>query len=244
MNREELINIFKNTVEIGGKIPSISTTTKHNKSEPKSVKDIGIANILTINSDTVSTALEYSRMGKTCILNMASERKAGGGVINGAMAQEECLFRCSNLFKTVTQDLYPLGLDEALYTKNAVFFKDKNYGIIEPFKVDVVTVPALNLNSSNDYIKTYDILMKDKIRLMLSLAVKNDCKNIILGAWGCGVFANNPIDVANLFQEVFFERESKISPCYVNSFTNIVFAVINDRNSVSNNFDVFFNFFG
>lgn len=160
---------------------------------------------------------------------MASSKKPGGGVANGAMAQEECLFRCSNLFE-ISTDFYPLSKDEALYTKDAVFIKDKNYMIMEePVILDVVTIAALNLN----HMKTpdnYDEIMINKIKLMLSLALKNGCKNIILGAWGCGVFKNDPIRVSKLFEEFAY-----------GDFDNIVYAVINDHNSVSNNYEIFKN---
>lgn len=106
---------------------------------------------------------------------------------------------------------------------------------------------ALNLNSNAKYdnldLISDDKITKDKIRLMFYLAKKNKCENIILGAWGCGVFKNNPLDIAKLFQEVMYERKSLIDNDYSSSFKNIIFAVINDHNSVSDNFDVFFKYF-
>lgn len=251
MNKVELINVFIDTMEMVNSktINTNSITSKHVVSEYTINSNNSICNIQTINSDTVSAALEYSKKGKTCILNMASAKRPGGGVVNGAQAQEECLFRCSNLFETISENFYPIKHSEGIYTSDAVFFKDRYYNNINPFTVDVVTIPALNLNPNAKYddlniISDYDILMKDKIRLMFHLASKNGCRNIILGAWGCGVFKNNPIDVANLFQEVILEKKSRISPSYSDCFDNIIFAVINDHNSVGNNFDIFFNYFG
>lgn len=94
-------------------------------------------------------------------------------------------------------------------------------------------MPAINLNGLvvTDF-KKYIQLNKNKIRLILSLAIKNDVKNIILGAWGCGVFKNNPVQIANFFKEVLDEG-------YNSYFDNVVFAIINDHNSVDNNLEIF-----
>jgi len=102
-------------------------------------------------------------------------------------------------------------------------------------KLDVVTVAAVNLNYGGSHHKNftstpeYIKLMKNKMRLMFSLAIKNDCENLILGAWGCGVFKNDPYDVAEMFKKVTQEYNIK----------NVVFAIINDHNSVDDNYSVF-----
>ena len=192
-------------------------------------------NIFVENSDSVTSLSEWSKSGKTCVLNMASFKKPGGGVRNGAKAQEEDLFRCSNLSSVVSSDFYPLDGNVCLYTKDAVFFKDCNYDYMDQVVCDAITIPAVNLNKSESSIISpglYEKITKDKIRLMLSIAHKNDVKNIILGAWGCGVFKNDPDKMANFFKEVFEEG-------YSNFFDNIIFAIINDHNSVGDNFDIF-----
>ncbi len=250
MNREELIKIFEDTKIVSKTLKNNSVSNKHTFVS-KNILPIGdkIINIQVLNLDTVSAAQKYSLLGKTCVLNMASAKKAGGGVINGAKAQEECLFRSSNLFETVTQDMYPIGHNEAIYTNDVIFFRDKEYNLILPFTVDVVTIPAVNLNSNAKYddldiISDYDEIMKNKIRLMFDLAASNGCENLILGAWGCGVFKNNPLDVAKFFEEVLFEKPTSIAPCFAETFKNVIFAIINDHNSVGDNYDVFFKYFG
>ena len=112
--------------------------------------------------------------------------------------------------------------------------------------VDVITVAAINLNEDKnnpkEVLDNYDTITKDKMRLMFNMALKNDCKNIILGAWGCGVFNNNPVTISNMFEEVIMKKSSSGSS-YMDCFENIVFAVINDHNSVGDNYDVFTQFF-
>jgi uncharacterized protein (TIGR02452 family) len=198
--------------------------------------------ISVINTDSVSAVVEYSKLGKTCVLNMASYKRPGGGVHNGARAQEECLFRCSNLIQVVPTSFYPLEVNEALYTKDAIFFKDKDYDYMEPVVCDVITIAAINLNENAKYdpvqnVADYRKITKDKIRLMVSLAAQNGVKNLILGAWGCGVFNNDPTTMSQYFSEVL------IGEGYSVDFDNIVFAIINDHNSVGNNFDIFNNQF-
>jgi uncharacterized protein (TIGR02452 family) len=248
MNKEQLIAVFENTTSIINSTPGfqLSITSKHNTNSISVPRGETIANIQTINSDTVSAALEYSRKGRTAILNMASFKRPGGGVANGAKAQEECLFRCSNLSKVISNEFYPLGVNEGLYTRDAVFFKDFNYNQIEPFMVDVITVAAINLSKEDnpkEILDSYDVIMMDKMRLMFDMALQNGCKNIILGAWGCGVFSNNPVNIASMFEEVMMKRKNRVDSTYHECFENIIFAVINDHNSVGDNYDVFSKFF-
>lgn len=230
MSREKLIEIYQDTKKMVGMLGGLSPTTKKytfNDINPKngSFK----ANVIVENLDTVSAGIKYSALGKTCLLNMASPKRPGGGVENGAMAQEECLFRCSDLFTTITPNFYPLQSDECLYTKNSTFIKDAKYDLLNgPFSFDVMTISAINLNQES--VSNYYDLTKNKIRLMLSIP---DVDNLILGSWGCGVFKNNPEIIANLFQEILYKEK------YITKYKNIVFAIINDGNSVGDNYTIF-----
>jgi uncharacterized protein (TIGR02452 family) len=222
-----LIEIYQDTLDYSNELRD-SITTKHNFSEILTNQSKGKTNIEVINTDSVSALTAWSKVGKTAVLNMASYKRPGGGVINGARAQEECLFRCSNLGHVISTDFYPLQDDELLWTKDAHFFKDVNYGYMKDVQVDVVTIAAINLNVQK--VDNYEELTKNKIRLMLSMAIKNDIDNLILGAWGCGVFGNNPGVMAKMFIDVINEGYS---------FDNIIFAIINDHNSVGNNYNEF-----
>jgi uncharacterized protein (TIGR02452 family) len=226
-----LVEVYQDTLDYSKDLIN-SITTKHDFSEISTSKSIS-KNIEVVNSDSVSALTEFSKTGKTAVLNMASYKRPGGGVINGARAQEECLFRCSNLGHVISTDFYPLQDDELLWTKDAVFFKDVNYGYMKDVKVDVVTIAAINLNAQK--VDNYEELTKNKIRLMLSIATKNNIDNIILGAWGCGVFGNEPSKMAKMFRDVINEGYS---------FDNIIFAIINDHNSVGNNYNEFKNIIG
>jgi uncharacterized protein (TIGR02452 family) len=225
---KNLVNVFQDTLE-NSKNLTDSTTSKHTFDETNPPRLTMFKDIISvINTDSVSAVVEYSKLGKICVLNMASYKRPGGGVYNGARAQEECLFRCSNLIQVVPTSFYPLEVNEALYTKDAIFFKDKEYDYMEPVVCDVITIAAINLNENAKYdpvqnLTDYRKITKDKIRLMVSLAAQNKVKNLVLGAWGCGVFNNDPTTMAQYFSEVL------IGEGYSVDFDNIVFAILFSR---------------
>lgn len=74
--------------------------------------------------------------------------------------------------------------------------------------------------------------MWDKAESMFYEAHKNGCKNLVLSAFGCGVFKNDPYEVAYMFKDIMDAGGAGL-------FDNVVFAIINDRNSVASNFEIF-----
>lgn len=232
MNKEELIKIFEDTKEHSVNMLD-SITTLHTFKDIIKNKDISFKNnIKVINSDSVSAINMLIGTGVTCVLNMASAKRPGGGVAKGSQAQEECLFRCSNLTHVISTDYYPLNNYQAIYTEDAYFFKDKYYNYIDEFYSDVVTIAAINCKHDSNN-PNYEEITKSKIRLMLSLAIKKEVDNIVLGAFGCGVFVNDTIIMSQYFYDIL------ITEGYSNKFEKVIFAIINDNNSIKNNFKIF-----
>lgn len=236
--KEKLIKIFNDTLDYATSNNLESKTIRYTDKDilpPKFIGQpiVGSINVKVVNTDSVSAIVEYSKLGKTCVLNMASYKRPGGGVARGAMAQEECLFRCSNLYNVVSSDFYPLSNSECLYTSGAHFFKDFKYNYMDDVTCDVVTIAALNLNDSEYSNQEYYKITKNKIRLMLSTAIINKVDYLVLGAWGCGVFKNDPAIMAGLFGDII------LGEGYWTHFKSIVFAIINDHNSVGNNYSIF-----
>ena len=143
---------------------------------------------------------------KTCVHNFASATNPGGGVVKGSGAQEECLCRCSDLYLC-------LNSGEAWY------------------EVNVITCAAPNLRScpgnaynvgdgSEPAMITEEELFRmhvKRLRRILDVAVLNENEVVILGAFGCGAFANNPEVVAKAAKEVL--------PEYLYAFRTVEFAV-------------------
>ncbi len=179
-----------------------------------------------IEQDCIYAALE-APPGRTCILNMADWTHAGGAVDAGSRAQEEELFRRSNLHMHLHQSYYPLRLLQTVYSTDVEFFKegfDKGFTRMEvPRKFDVISAPALcgpeTTADGQHFVYPKDVdTMRAKIRNLILIAAEHRVDTLILSAWGCGAFHCPPTHTAQLFKEVIEEYDGLIP--------NITFAII------------------
>lgn len=200
--------------------------------------------ITVINGDTFGVAQNYTF---PACLNFASHKRPGGGY-EGVMThkgpirtQEEDLFRRSNLPELMDNNqirpkYYPLKDLAGFYTTCTVL-KDNKLDLIVPFEVAVITVPAVVDPETNGKV---DLVAK-KARLILEIAADNGHNTLILGAWGCGVFRNDPTYVAETFKML-------LQDYFKGYFTDVIFAIpTGPKGTVAgasaNNFDIFENVF-
>lgn len=71
-------------------------------------------------------------------------------------------------------------------------------------------------------------VMALRIENVLSIAVDNDVEVLVLGAWGCGVFGNQPEDIAKAFAALIKGKRAKFG----SAFKEVVFAVGSDQQKV------------
>ena len=172
---------------------------------------------------------------KVVCLNFASAKNPGGGFLGGSQAQEEALARASALYPCLTKhmDMYLnnrqqsrlLYSHDMIYSKGIPVFRDDRDELLDDFfSASIITSAAVNAGSvlrkqpeSGELIEKE---MLSRARYVLSIAVANDYRNIVLGAWGCGVFRNKPPVIA----EVFFQLLESESFKYC--FDNVFFAVL------------------
>lgn len=201
------------------------------------------------NIDSFDKAKEFS--GKCAVLNMASRRNPGGGVINGSRSQEEELCRRSNLIQSLYQftqegrdflgigskkliSNYPINTFGGIYSPEVtVYKKSGNYSNLEiPFICNVISVSGVikpELNESGMMLKKYAVITKEKIRTIFRIAIMNKNSKLVLGAFGCGAYGCPAKHIALLFKEVLNEPE------FIHSFEEICFAILEDNNSVRKN---------
>lgn len=181
------------------------------------------------------------------VLNMASRRNPGGGVVTGAGAQEETLFRRTNLFRSLyqfapyaeqygirrSQHQYPLDRNYGgVYTPDAIYFREseqKGYALLEePVSLSFITVAGMNRPdlTADGMIADHHVgPIKNKIRTIFRMGLEHGHDSLVLGALGCGAFRNPPRHVARLFHEVMDEPE------FMDRYRLIVFAILDDHNA-------------
>jgi uncharacterized protein (TIGR02452 family) len=166
-------------------------------------------------------------------LNFASAKNPGGGFLNGSQAQEESLARASGLYACLLQAraMYDTNrqFDSCLYTDHMiysprvpVFRDDDDVLLAEPYAVSFVTAPAVNAGALRPGERArIEPTMRGRTEKVLALAAAHGHEALVLGAWGCGVFRNDPTDVARWFHEHLCE-----TPAFEGVFRTVVFAVL------------------
>ncbi|GAA2165198.1 TIGR02452 family protein [Actinomadura napierensis] len=183
---------------------------------------------------TLAAARRLRAPGKVPMaLNFASAKNPGGGFLNGAHAQEEGLARSSGLYPSLRAapgyyefhraqgDL--LYSDHMIYSPDVpVIRTDAGRLLDEPYEIAFLTSPAPNRGAIRDAAKAERIpeVLGVRARKVLAVALANGHGRLVLGAWGCGVFRNDPAEVAEAFA-------GPLGPGgeFENRFEQVVFAV-------------------
>ncbi len=159
-------------------------------------------------------------------LNFANGLVPGGGLLVGGRAQEEVLCRSSALYPTLVGDpMYeahrvadsPDASDWVIYSPDVpVFRTDAGALLAQPWPLSVITCAAPYApKSGRDHAAE---LMPPRIRRVLAVAQAMGHRAIVLGAWGCGAFGNDPESTACAF------REALEGP-FAQAFDHVVFAI-------------------
>jgi uncharacterized protein (TIGR02452 family) len=167
-------------------------------------------------------------------LNFASARRPGGGYRSGAQAQEESLARSSALVACLerTEDYYRFHniqrdarySDRVIYSPAVPVFRNDDGTLLEqPYHVAFLTAAAPNVSAINDqqHLAEVPAILRQRATAVLSVAHRHAHRRLVLGAWGCGVFGNDPSTVANVFAELL----GRGGP-FGGQFSHVVFAVL------------------
>lgn len=167
-------------------------------------------------------------------LNFASAKHPGGGFLSGSRAQEESIARSSGLYPAISQmkEMYEYNKSQrtGLYSdymifspKVPVFRHDDGSWLDKPYLISVITAPAVNAKVVRErephHIRLIDSVMTKRIEKILAVALIQKQDALVLGAFGCGVFQNNPYAVARYF------RKALEDPKFKNRFKKVVFAI-------------------
>lgn len=183
-------------------------------------------NKISITSDNVVDVMINNE--NSCVLIFASAKKPGGGVVNGAIAQEEDISLASTWYFQAknAKDFYQekhasaLNTDKILYA-NGLILKDTYGHDIKPVDIKFLACAAPNINGLKNQglqIKDEELYKEVAHRINKIIHTINDLKikTCILGAFGCGVFGLSSEKVATIFRD-------EIKNLNIN--TNIIFSI-------------------
>ena len=207
--------------------------------------------------------ISQKRQNPILVLNLANATHPGGGVRNGATAQEEDLCRKSSLLISLegpqAAPYYEynrarhthMGSDAVVIHPQVEIIKDERGNLLEDtVVVAVMTCAAPNLihgmeGMSQAELADYKKLMYGRITGMLKVAAHLGYRRLVLGAFGCGAFHNDARIVSDLFYQALKEFDydgMKENDC----FRRIDFAVMDHSkdqynfNEFSRNFNHFY----
>ncbi|MDN3295841.1 TIGR02452 family protein [Streptomyces ficellus] len=188
------------------------------------------------SSTQAARRLTEAAPGQVAVLNFASARNPGGGYLNGAQAQEEALCRASALYATLLRvpEFYdhhraersPFYTDRVIHSPGVPVFRDDRGGLLNsPYTVGFLTSPAPNAgvitSRTPEQAARIPAALASRAERVLETAAACGYRRLVLGAWGCGVFRNDPGQVAGAFRALL-TGEGR----FARHFDEVVFAVL------------------
>jgi len=179
------------------------------------------------NETTLKAARRLAAGGSRVLaLNFAAATHPGGGFLSGARAQEEFLARSSGLYSTLLNDpMYthherhydPMATEWAILAPDVpVFRADDGILLEEPWLCTILTCAAPYARRVVNGDPT--AAMHGRIERVLSISQAYEYDALVLGAWGCGAFGNDPVAVAGFFQKALFGP-------FLGAFSQVIFAI-------------------
>jgi uncharacterized protein (TIGR02452 family) len=230
--RNHRINVLNETLQSFSSNNSYYKTAFHNLQTWNNTSPIIFDTVISVDPlDWGEATLQYSKKygNLFTVLNMANATYPGGGYKQGAMAQEENMWRRSNCsFYDAFYDTYPPHLSNLLSAQDDLVYldtkhprvcirgKDPHYTYLD--KDNIFPFVEMRAAAQNCYDTKFNIdICKQRINAQFNTLLKNHIKYVILGAFGCGAFGNPPEVVANLYKQQILQHRK--------NFNVIVFAI-------------------
>ena len=256
------IDCWKDTKERAKNYPTPISEKISNSPIIQSCDGTKHTEILVQNMDSIDCGLYWKSKGfNPVVLNLADDCFPGGCVDLGSGAQEESLYRRTNLCETLNLSMYPIKNHQLIYSNNVSIFKTSEqdgWKIIDPIPMSFITCPGIrnpHLNWPDLDCKLADARFKDKdvtilsekIRNILRIALAKGHDIPILGAMGCGAWKNPNKHVAEIFKNVLEEQEFKCVFQYITlaikKFNGHNQYITIHRDKFEDNYDVFAHYF-
>ncbi|MEV3856401.1 TIGR02452 family protein [Streptomyces sp. NPDC050095] len=226
-------------VTIGDAVARARAGTRMYGPEPVGTPDApggGPAHVQVTGESSLDAARRLTGEGPqpVAVLNFASARNPGGGYLNGAQAQEEAVCRSSALYTCLIEapefyayhraDRDVFYSDRVIHAPGVPVFRDDRGRLLdEPYTVGFLTSPAPNAGviarHTPERVPEIPGALASRAERVLEVAAAHGYRRLVLGAWGCGVFRNDPAQVAEAFRAALDGR-------FAGYFEQVVFAVL------------------
>jgi uncharacterized protein (TIGR02452 family) len=190
------------------------------------------APVTEVTNETSLSAARRLGPGAACLV-FASAKNPGGGFLTGAQAQEESIARSSALYpcQAAAGEFYAFHRrqgdlrysDRVIYSPCVPVFRADDGALLEePCTVSFLTAAAPNLGaivtSQPQAAGSVRGVLAARAARVLAVAAAHGHRTLVLGAWGCGVFRNDPAAVAEAFAGQLARAQGH--------FDHVVFAVL------------------
>ena len=199
------------------------------------------------NEESCSAARRLSDRYKPLVMNFADPYTPGGGFESGAPGQEESLCRQTTLYASLSHpeayEIYqfnrlldgPKDSGCMIWSPHVYIFRDRMLRRTEDIvEIAVLSLPAPKRSGPAREFpdEELDRILLRRIENFLMRAAAERCQALVLGAWGCGAFGNDPVKVSALFYKALYEERLAFF------FKEIVFAVL-DHSDDQRNYNAF-----
>lgn len=158
-----------------------------------------------------------SKEDKNCVLDFASYTNPGGGFLKGSLSQEESICRMSGLYPVLEKNssIYderkkdgftPYYGDDLIYCQDVPFIIN---GRGKAHFADVIVAAAPNMKAIEEkklYSQDAVEVLLNRMELIYLLPAQFGVTVLLLGAFGCGVFGNDPKMVAEHWQYLSMDK--------------------------------------
>lgn len=188
-----------------------------------------------VTNETSLSAARRLGADAACLV-FASAKNPGGGFLNGAQAQEESIARSTALYacQLAASDFYDFHRrqgdlrysDRVIYSPGVPVFRADDGALLdEPFGVSFLTAAAPNASAlaASRPMPAASLVgvLSARAERVLAVAAAHGHRKLVLGAWGCGVFGNDPDIVAAVFADSLASAGKH--------FDHVVFAVLDHQ---------------
>ena len=192
--------------------------TSRGSADADSAAAASTSGIEVVNETTLAglAALHEDAGVPVAVLNFASAKNPGGGFLGGSQAQEESLARSSALYASLSrcEAFYAthrasrslLYSDAMILSPHCPVFRDDDGTLLDaPRIAGFITCAAPNAGAIAANRPDESPLIEEtfvrRAEGVLALAAEHGYRRLVLGAWGCGVFRNDPAMVARVFAD-------------------------------------------